>query len=93
MELFAIWLACGVFSAIIAAAKGRSFFGWLILGCIFGIFALLAVGFMPSKRYDQTDDDEPVLPGRRRTLKRCPECAEDVMAEAHVCKHCGHRFA
>ena len=24
--------------------------------------------------------------------KKCPECAESVMAEARVCKHCGYRF-
>jgi hypothetical protein len=24
--------------------------------------------------------------------KRCPDCAETVLAEATVCKHCGHRF-
>jgi hypothetical protein len=25
--------------------------------------------------------------------KRCPDCAEAVLAEARVCKHCGYRFA
>jgi zinc-ribbon domain len=24
--------------------------------------------------------------------KRCPDCAEIVLAQANVCKHCGHRF-
>lgn len=28
-----------------------------------------------------------------REMKRCPDCAEDVMAEARICKHCGFRFA
>ena len=38
-----IWIACGIFSAIVASSKGRSGFGWLVLGLIFGVFALLAV--------------------------------------------------
>jgi hypothetical protein len=25
-------------------------------------------------------------------VKRCPDCAEEVLREARVCKHCGHRF-
>jgi hypothetical protein len=26
-------------------------------------------------------------------IARCPDCAEEVLAEAQVCKHCGRRFA
>lgn len=32
------------------------------------------------------DDAEP-------TTKRCPDCAETVLASARVCKHCHFRFA
>lgn len=28
-----------------------------------------------------------------RPRKRCPQCASTVHADAHVCRHCGHRFA
>jgi hypothetical protein len=27
------------------------------------------------------------------THQKCPDCAELVLIEARVCKHCGHRFA
>lgn len=26
-------------------------------------------------------------------VMRCPDCAEKMLAEAHVCKHCGYRLA
>jgi len=30
------------------------------------------------------------LPARR--TKKCPDCAETILADARVCKHCGYRF-
>lgn len=26
------------------------------------------------------------------TTKKCPDCAETILADAHICKHCGYRF-
>lgn len=43
MELLIIWLGFAVVTALAAASRGRSAFGWFLLGCVFGIFALLAV--------------------------------------------------
>jgi uncharacterized protein UPF0547 len=31
--------------------------------------------------------------GGRRPRKRCPQCAENVLGAANVCRHCGHQFA
>jgi hypothetical protein len=28
-----------------------------------------------------------------RRVKACPMCAEDVLCEAIICRHCGHHFA
>jgi hypothetical protein len=33
------------------------------------------------------------LPEPRRQTKQCPDCAETILAQARVCKHCGYRFA
>jgi hypothetical protein len=35
---------------------------------------------------------ETVQPARVEPTKRCPDCAEEVLAAARVCKHCGARF-
>jgi hypothetical protein len=34
-----------------------------------------------------------LLRSRQAKTKKCPDCAETVLADANVCKHCGCRFA
>ena len=46
--LIFIWLAFGVITALAAQARGRSFLGWLVIGCIFGVFGLIAVLVMEN---------------------------------------------
>lgn len=48
MELLLIWIGLGVVAAIAAQGRGRSFGLWLVLGLVFGVFALIAVLVMPT---------------------------------------------
>lgn len=43
-----IWLFLAVLTAVVASSKGRSAFGWFLLGCLFGIFALIIVAVLPN---------------------------------------------
>jgi hypothetical protein len=86
MEILLIaWIACGIFAAALARAKGRSALGWLILGLLFGVFALIAAAGMPSLKLP------PGTPAAR-DLRRCPNCAEMVRKEANTCRFCGHQL-
>lgn len=52
-------LVCGSFTAMVASSRGRDGVSWFVLGVLFGILALLAVGFMESK----TNANQPKLAG------------------------------
>jgi len=55
--LWAFWIICGVTAAIIAAAKGRNWLAWLVLGTALGVFGLLAAACVP--RLSRADPPPP----------------------------------
>ena len=79
--ILCLWLFMGLICALIAASKGRSGFGWFILGCLFGPLAVLCAAVM-SRDAPQA---QPVL---AQPMKTCPFCAEAVQPAAVLCKHC-----
>lgn len=43
-----VWIAFAFVTALAAQARGRSFIGWLLIGALFGVFALIAVLVMEN---------------------------------------------
>lgn len=84
MEFFIIWLLFGIVAMVIASSKERSGCGWFLLGCLIGPFALV-VAALPSLH---------TVPGTPSpsTHVKCPDCAELILIDAKVCKHCGCRL-
>jgi hypothetical protein len=91
-----VWLLFGVASAIVASNKGRSGFGWFLLGILLGpfglIFALIVSKIerpadpyipLPALTADQFLDQE---------TKKCPHCAEVIKLEATKCRFCLETF-
>ncbi|NVP58065.1 zinc ribbon domain-containing protein [Mycoplana rhizolycopersici] len=91
MIFLIIWILFGVAAGVVASSKGRSGFGWFLLGCIFGVFALIIVACLSSLKRERVVAATPT-PQLAQPIKACPECAETVLLAANVCKHCGHRF-
>lgn len=79
-----IWIGLGVLTAIAAKSRNRNQFGWLILGMIFGIFALAAVLIMPPEAA------EPAAKGPTpETHHLCPDCSKLIPKTTRTCPGCG----
>lgn len=86
MEFVVLWLLFGVAAAIIADRRGGNGCLGFGLGVLFGPFGLIFALFQGGEKKREEAD---ILAMRK---KRCPMCAEAVLAEARVCRHCGHGF-
>ncbi len=82
-----IWLACGVAAAMIYSGKGRSGGAAFLLGLFLGPIGVLLAALTPA---DPAGQEAKALQGG--TMKKCPNCAELVKAEAAVCRFCNHQF-
>lgn len=81
--LAVFWLVGAVVVALIAAARGRSTFGWFALALVFtpllmGVLVLALGGALP-----------PAGVPTPQTHVRCPDCRELVQRDARKCRHCG----
>jgi hypothetical protein len=83
MEILLLWFGAALVTGIVASSKGRSGILWFILGCPFGLFALLLVALMPAVQRRDPNAPSP------NTHVRCPDCRELVYHDARKCKHCG----
>jgi membrane protein implicated in regulation of membrane protease activity len=82
MELFLLWFGVAVVTGLVGSSKGRSGFGWFLLGALFSALALVLLALLPSMKRD------PLAPSPE-THVRCPDCRELVYQDAKKCKHCG----
>jgi hypothetical protein len=51
MEIFWVWFGIAVLTGVAASSKGKTGFGWFVLGAMFSILALLIIVVLPSFRW------------------------------------------
>ena len=70
------------------------FLGWTLIGWVVAL-AMAVAGARPSTQHRVSDASGPPAPAKvaTNTTKKCPDCAETVLSDAKVCKHCRYRFA
>jgi hypothetical protein len=74
-----LWLLFGLASGTVAHYKGHSFIGWLLLGVVFGPFALVVIACMPSNVQEPVAIDDSVEEGPERV---CPFCRSWIPCSA-----------
>ena len=65
-----------------AGQRGRSTAGFFLLSAFFSfLVALLFLIALPSAKHESPDGLQEIT--------RCPNCAENILLDASLCKHCG----
>lgn len=82
-----VWVVLAVLVGVLASSRGRSGFGYTLASLAFspliGFIFVIATENLAAKR------DREALEPSATTHVRCPKCAEFVLPQAVICKHCG----
>lgn len=81
-----IWFILAIAVGIFGSNRGRSGFGWFLISALLspliGLILLLATKDLSKPQATSQSPSD-------NTHRKCPACAEWVLPEASVCKHCG----
>lgn len=87
MELVMIWFVGAIVIGVGASSRGRSGFGWFLLSLLISpLLSLILLAVTPNLAEKAAAE---ALRPNFDTHVKCPDCAELVLKEAKVCKHCG----
>lgn len=94
MEFYVlVWIATALIGGVITQEKGRGFAIGCFLGLLLSVIGVLIAACL--SRENKAAATAPVVPttsASPRKMKICPDCAETVLADARICKHCRYVF-
>lgn len=86
MGIFIAWVFFALCVGFFATNRGRGSGNWFVISLVFSpLLGLIILALLPN-----LENKAPVADGpTEKTHVKCIKCAEFVMPEASVCKHCG----
>lgn len=92
VEVFVLWLALSVAAGAIAVAKGRSGIGYFLISIFLTpLVGLILVIALPRREASIKHPGPGDIAAGARVP--CPQCAEQIVATAKLCRFCGHQMA
>jgi len=89
IELLLVCLVTGLAAGIIGATKGRSGFGWFVIGFLLNIIGVLIAIGVPSVKPVVIAGAMPHAVARRgKDLILCHACGRPHRVDAPTCPHC-----
>lgn len=89
MEYVTVWFAASVVCAYFEGRKGRSVFGWSMLGLLFPGAAHMILWLLPSLEFNNAKSRSIALKyGLSFRFRKCLACEQLVQRDSATCKHC-----
>lgn len=91
MEVVIFWVVLSIVIGIVAGGRGRSALGFFLLSLLLSpLIGLILVALLPPIA------KAPVIPGPGDVAQShrvaCPQCAEQILPAAKVCRFCGYQL-
>lgn len=86
MTFVVVWLGLAVAAGVIASSKGRSGFGYFILGLFLPLIGVIIAIGVPSLRPTNVVEGRPL---RQDDLIKCHACGGPRKVSSSNCPHCG----
>lgn len=71
MEIILVWFVCAVICYFLASEKNRNTTAWVVMGFLFGVFAVIALMLLPKISSDKCPHCKETVQAGATICKHC----------------------